>query len=212
MVFVGVCALCTLPALALDPSSLLGPLRFELERPLHIESLLGIVLWLCSGAVMGPVGGAVAVFSYNSLNVVWGPQNILTALAAALGLLALVVAYVRAWRGLDSPARTTIVILVALIATGKVFSPQYLLWVLPVAALAEGLRLRWLLLAALTCVIIQSYYAVPLADLPGTPLFAGAIAVRDLLLCALAALYLLTPGDLAGRAWPNTAAWRLLGA
>jgi hypothetical protein len=212
--FVGICALILLPVAVVAPSALWSPLHFELARPLHIESLPGSLVWLASTVLLGPAsgsaGGPSIVFSYRSLNVLGGPQTALSVLALLAGAAGILIAYRRAWRGQDSPARSVVVVLIVLLATGKVFSPQYLLWVLPVVAVAEGIRVRWLLIAALTCFIMYCYYTVPLSNLPLTPRFIAAIITRDLLLCALAVLYLVAPGDRVSGRWPNTPAWHWL--
>jgi len=210
-VFGAVCLLGVLPALALNPTGLAGSVAFLFGRPAELESMPGVLLWIAGVLGVGPApgvpGGPFIAFSFNSLNVAgggapWGP------LWTALGGVGLLAAYWRAWRGRDSLGRAMILALLIVLATGKVFSPQYVLWLLPLVALVEGMRLRWLLLAALVCAVMLGFYALPLGQLPWNPPFIALILARNLLVCALAALYLATPGDLRASRWPTTPLWR----
>ena len=212
--FAAICAACLLPALLLDPGGTVGPLHFELARPLHIESLPGSLLWFLSSegnhATARAAGATYVQFTYNSLNIWDGPQALLGSLFALAGLVGIVVAYRRAWHGQDSVGRSFVVLLLLLLAAGKVFSPQYLLWLLPVVAVVEGLRGRWLLPSLLTALIINYYYSVRLHDLPWTAGFIGSILLRNALIGGFALLYLLTPGDTMAHHWPTKPLWRYI--
>lgn len=214
--FVAACLVVVLPTLALNPDQALGPLQFLTTRPLQLESLPGLVLWLTGRITTnggdGPLTGAHIALSYNSLNVIGGASAFWSTLFLLLGGAGLLVAYWRVWRGRDSLGRGTILVLLVLLALGKTASPQYILWLLPTVAVVEGIRLRWIALAALVWVIMHDYYTVALTALPWTSSFIGAILLRDGLLCGLALTYLLTPGDLIAPGWPTTPLWRCLAA
>ncbi len=204
--FGAVCLAGVLPELALNAAGLRGSFAFLFGRPLELESLPGSLLWITSNLGAGPAAGSAngpyIAFSYNSLNVAGGAQSwwgTVWTLGGGAGLLG---AYWRAWRGWDSLGRSVVLILLILLASGKVFSPQYILWVLPVAAVVEGVRLRWLLLAALVCAVMLGFYAASLQALAWTPLFLAAILARNLFVCALAVLYLATRGDRLSERWP----------
>lgn len=213
--FVGTCLIVLLPILALNPDQALGPLRFLTTRPLQLESLPGMLLWLTGGIAnadnsTGPLTGAHVALSYNSLNVLGGAEAFWSTLSLLLGGAGLLAAYWRAWRGQDSLGRGTILVLLVLLGAGKTASPQYILWLLPTVAVVEGIRLRWIAIAALVWVIMNSYYTVALTALPWTASFVGAILLRNALLCGVALAYLLTPGDLIASGWPTTPLWRRL--
>ncbi len=212
-IFAGVCLVVLLPTLILNPDQALGPLRFLTTRPLQLESLPGMLLWLTGGIANadngnGPLGGAHIALSYNSLNVIGGASAFWSALSLALGGAGLLAAYWRVWRGRDSLGRGAILVLLILLGAGKTASPQYILWLLPTVAVVEGIRLRWIAVAALVWAIMNGYYTVALTALPWTPTFAGTILLRNALLCGVALAYLLTPGDLIASGWPTTPLWR----
>ncbi|GAC1430047.1 MAG: hypothetical protein NVSMB65_03520 [Chloroflexota bacterium] len=107
------------------------------------------------------------------------------------------------WR--DSLARTFLVVLLITVATGKVFSTQYIFWPLWLAAYGEGLRLRWLVLALLTLFIAYSYTLGMLS-----PSLLEAIWIRNALLVAVTLGYLLGPGDERAPSDTRHLTWRTL--
>lgn len=118
-----------------------------LHRPVEIESLAATV-----GAVMGSLRIAHAFGSWNVL----GPQmpGIRLALVVAQigGQGALWIRYAQGRCTLRNAAALSVTWLVL---AGTLFSPQYLLWMLPLWALADW-RPRWLLL--LVCILTTADY------------------------------------------------------
>jgi hypothetical protein len=178
-----------LPGLLLDPGNFLMPLGYNSIRPPQIESVAGSLLWLS-----GRIGGGVRVrLTYHSLNVTGmlaGPAAWLATLVLVGGL---VVVTWRAWRGQDTLGRSFVLALLITLCGSKLLSPQYLLWVFPVAAYVDGLRLRWSLLAWLTLMIYPFAYGfkTSMVRLPEHPIFMGSILSRNAVLVALAIIYLL---------------------
>ncbi len=112
-------------------------------RPLQIETVYSGLLIL--GRAFDP-GLLSKTFSYGSLNVLSPAEPALRALSTALltaGILASwVFAYARVAAARDDSERLLAVVLaslaclIAFITLGKVFSPQYCVWLIPLAALA----------------------------------------------------------------------------
>jgi hypothetical protein len=177
-----------LPGALLDPSAFISPLTYNTVRPLHIESVAGSLLWLLGRVT----GGVRVILSYHSLNVV-GPLGApLAWLATALLAGGLLLVYWRALKGCDDLGRSFVLALLVTLCGGKLLSPQYLLWLLPLAAYVEGLRVRWLTLSLLTLAIYPNAYTLDLSlvHLPNHAPFMLAILGRNGILLGLTALYL----------------------
>ena len=167
---------------------LVDVLRYHGERPIQVESTWGGLL-----AIAGAVVPVQAQFTYGSLNVVAGFDGLLRTLASVLPVaawLALIVHAIR--RGADERRmiRLVSVALVAHMVLGKVFSPQYLTWLLPAGALASltaGRAEQRLFIAAMIATQVL-YPLLYLSALPWTasPLFGAVVVVRNGLLAVWA--------------------------
>ena len=168
-----------LPALASAGGHMVDMLRYHADRPVQIESSWGALLGLVHAVAPG---AAVVEKTFGSTNVAgpFGPAaNRLATLATVSGLLAV---YVFTWRRLARPgsaarARTTFAasaaVFAVFIACGKLSSPQYLVWILPlglVLSLADGDRaglVLFLAVLALTQIVYPIRYARLEALRPG---------------------------------------------
>ena len=169
-------------ALALNPANWLGPFTYNSRRPLQVESVPASVLWASSmfGFWISPNR---SFHSFNLLGQLDGPISAL-ALAALLAGLAWV--YWRQASGRLEFGRALTLCLLVVICTGRVLSPQYLIWVLPLIAIVEQeYDALWLVICALTSLIFPFAYEALHAG-PGTPVypptFLGLIALRNVLL------------------------------
>jgi hypothetical protein len=144
----------------LAPDQIGEMLRYHAERPLEIESTGASLLWL--------LGDARPDFGFGSWNLL-GPSSpaIIPAMTGlTIGLLAaLYASYAAGWFG---PAAIWALVLLVSIATSKVFSTQYILWVLPFVVLAQGEQDRcrttsmawlWVLLCLLTGLVYPTGFA-----------------------------------------------------
>ena len=114
-------------------------------RPLQIESTYAAALILLSALDPSLVAGSVN--SYGSDNIVSAYEPLLRPIAEAAPLLATLAICGWYWRArrecprefdrLVELAKGVCAIVVAFSALGKVFSPQYLVWLTPVAAMAS---------------------------------------------------------------------------
>ncbi len=177
---------------ALNPGGWLGPFTYNSQRPLQVESVAASLLWLT-----GLVGLSTAPdHSFHSYNMVGQAAGILS-LLTDLGLVAgCIWVYWRQMQGRLAFGRALALCLLVIVCTDRVFSPQYLMWVLPMVVLAEpdydGV---WLAICALTTLIFP--YAYDWAGLhgSGTPasyplFFPTLIAVRNALLVLATARFL----------------------
>ena len=115
------------------------------------------------------------------------------------------------WRGKLTLPQAFLAILLVIIVTGKVFSPQYFIWLAPLVAYAIGLEdlfwfVAWCLISLLTTVIYPYLYGVKghIADAPAVPAFYPAIAYRNLLLALFVIAYLFDVFHLRSRSAAKT--------
>ena len=181
---VGICAglvvLAFAVALAFDPSGALSGFNYAGARPLQVESTPASILWL--GSLFGIP--AAPDYSFTSLNFV-GPLDIalkpLSAVALAGGCLWV---YWRQARGKLSAGRAFLACLCVVLVTNKIFSPQYVIWVLPVVAYVEGFDLVWVAICFLTTLDFPIIYQLrhPIWTVPYSPQFMPVLALRNGLL------------------------------
>jgi hypothetical protein len=177
-----------LPFLALAPGGVWHSISVQLGRPLQVESI-GAALLLAGHHVLG--FGLAGETSHGS-------QNIDGTAADAIGVVSSVVqAGVLIWiwtsfaRGpatLPALVRASAAALCAFVAFGKVLSPQFLIWLIPVVPLVRGRRGLWagaLLLAALVLTQVWfpfRYFRLALDFEAG---LSWVLLARDLVLVAL---------------------------
>lgn len=161
--------------------------RFHLERPVQIESTAATVLSILGDSYVTGTEATPDRFKSNGLagGYADGVQGLFTA-ALALTYLALLVLSARG----GDVRRLTLLGLattVAFMALGKVLSPQYLIWLLPFAALcwAWGDRAIALLCAA-AALVTQLEFPSRYFDVVEQQTFAVAlVGVRNALLLVL---------------------------
>lgn len=149
-------------------------------RPLQIESVPASVVWL--GTFVGIA--AHDVYSFRSLNYV-GPLGSLLAPLSALALAAgCGYIYWRQVRGRLDIGHAFVACLCVILVANKVFSPQYLIWILPLVAYVEGFDALWVAIGLLTTLIYPFlYFAHPHIKLVAADWrFLPAIALRNALL------------------------------
>ena len=146
------------------PSALGTLLRYHGDRGLHVESSLGVLY----GAVKALAGAREETrIDYGSFNF-HGAGSLALAKASTLLVVALVLAAIYAARP-SAGDRTRRIVLASLATTialwlgGKVFSPQYVTWALPLAVAVPGREWRRVAIAfgavlILTQVYLRGYY------------------------------------------------------
>jgi hypothetical protein len=136
----GVAVLVYLPFVVVSPSGVGRSVWQQLGRPLQIESLGAAILLALHHAVAMPLGWASSHGSQNLTGTVAAAASALTTAAGAAALVWVWVAYARGDAGAERFVRFAAAALVAFVAFGKVLSPQFLVWLLPVVPLVAGLR------------------------------------------------------------------------
>ncbi|HEX2027254.1 MAG TPA: glycosyltransferase 87 family protein [Nitriliruptorales bacterium] len=191
LVAAGVWTAAQVPAVAVSPSGWFDAVAFHLGRQANLDSL---------GAALSALGQRVAPGAF------WDGAYALVFTAASLVLLATGVGLV-AWlleRGRLDPGDAALILVALFLLTSKVFSPQFVLWLLPVAVLA---RVGWTPMLAVEAAnagvwLLYGPWMAHLDD-PGFSGFlhaAQGMAVVRGLAVAWLVVAALAPGLRAGRA------------
>jgi len=180
----------------------ISPLTWQADRGLQIESVAAtpaIVGW-----ALAPAGFDITFSEYNAFEITGdgtGGLARLSGVLSVLGAAGLVALWLRAWRRAEALAPGTVCWLAlcavsVFVVTGKVLSPQYLLWLLPMAAAAvlvaddRSLR-RWaallLVTTAATQLVFPELYGHLTAPGERTGVAVSALVLRNVLLLWLAA-------------------------
>lgn len=158
------------PMFAFSPHALASVIAYHAQRGLQCESTLGLAL-----ATIRLVTGsrAPSTLSFGSHNIDGPAADALAALCGPLAVMAMLGLGWLAWRGATSHqhsaesipdqgrvACAAMATLIVLWLTGKVFSPQFMTWGLPVVLAVPGslgMRLGYLLLAAMALTQVRPY-------------------------------------------------------
>jgi hypothetical protein len=191
----GVVAAVFLPFVFLSPGGVWHSISVQLSRPLQVESL-GAALLLVSHHVFG--FGLAGETSHGSQNVAGTAAAVLavvTSIVQVAVLLWIWLAFARGAGTREALVRSTAAALCAFVALGKVLSPQFLIWLIPIVPLVRGRRGLWgsaLLAAAL--VLTQVWF--PFRYFRLALHFEGGVSwvllARDLVLVALTLLLTFT--------------------
>ena len=128
-----VAACAFVPFAVLAPHGLWSSLSGQASRPLQIESL--------GAAIFTTFGHPRIVTTHGSQNIGGhGAVGAAFALAQAAALVALWIAFARGPATRERFVRYAAACVCAFIAFGKVLSPQYLLWLIPLVPLVRGRR------------------------------------------------------------------------
>jgi hypothetical protein len=186
-VAVAVVAVVVVPFLALAPHGVWESIVHQASRPLQIESLGSAILLAAHHA-----GGLALTLdsSHGSQNLGGALPDAVGAVSSALLAAALVTTWLVAARGPatgERLARYTAASVAAFAAFGKVLSPQFLIWLLPLVPLVRGRRgLVASSLLALALLLTQVWFPIRYWDLVQFEAFPSwVVLARDLVLVAL---------------------------
>ena len=188
---VAVFALIFLPFVVLAPGGVWHSVSVQLGRPLQVESL-GAALLLVAHHVFGfGLAGETSHGSQNVAGTAAGVLGIASTVVQAAVLVWIWVSFARGPATSSALVRASAAAVCAFIAFGKVLSPQFLIWLIPVVPLVRGRRGLWagaLLLAALVLTQVWfpfRYFRLALDFEAG---LSWVLLARDLVVVALALL------------------------
>jgi uncharacterized membrane protein len=194
-VALGVVAAVFAPFVILAPAGVWHSLSVQLTRPLQVESL-GSALLLGGHHMFGL--GLTGETSHGSQNLAGNAADWLAVLSAVLqaGVLIWIwVAFARGRGDAEALVASAAAALCAFVAFGKVLSPQFLIWLIPVVPLVRGRRgLGASALLGVALVLTQiwfpfRYFRLSLDFEAG---LSWVLLARDLTLAALTMLLVIT--------------------
>jgi hypothetical protein len=201
--FVAALGAIYLPFLVLAPDGVWASIDRQLDRPLQIESL-GAAVLLVFHHLAGI--GLAEHSSHGSQNIAGTTGDVAGAVQSAVQLAGLALVWGIFLRGPQEPERLVrgcATAVVAFIALGKVLSPQFLIWLVPLVPLVRGRRgIAASVLLALALVLTQLWF--PFRYWEWVRTFGGGISalvlVRDLVLVGMLAVLVwpLRPGPVPG--------------
>jgi uncharacterized membrane protein len=144
LVCLGVCGavalLCFLPFLVLAPLDVLDSVWRQARRPLQIESI-GSALLLAGHHALGlDITMKSSSGSQNLEGTLPDGLAVVHGLVQAAVLIGLWVAFARGPATRERLVRYSAAVVVAFVALGKVLSPQFLIWLVPLVPLVRGRR------------------------------------------------------------------------
>jgi uncharacterized membrane protein len=176
------------PFALLAPHGLWESLRGQASRPLQIESL--------GASILTTFGHPQVITTHGSQNVAGhGAVGAVFAVLQAATLIALWIAFARGPVTRDRLLRYSAACVCAFIVFGKVLSPQFLLWLIPLVPLVRGRRglaATGILAAAL--VLTQVWFPERYWSYADRFHLSGVVLARDLVLVLLVAVLALPSG------------------
>jgi uncharacterized membrane protein len=176
------------PFALLAPHGLWESLRGQASRPLQIESL--------GASILTTFGHPQVITTHGSQNVAGhGAVAAVFAVVQAAALIALWIAFARGPVTRDRLLRYSAACVCAFVVFGKVLSPQFLLWLIPLVPLVRGRRglaATGILAAAL--VLTQVWFPGRYWSYADRFHLSGVVLARDLALVLLVAVLALPSG------------------
>lgn len=184
-----ICAGVMIVSLLLNVEGTIAPIGYFLERPVQVKSLSSSMIWLWSLA-RHSTDTMNYVYTFGSLNVLSPRSNTVSRLDSVLLVIGLLSVFWLQWRKKVDVATASLLVLLTTIVTGKVFSPQYLIWIVPMVAYVGGANIFWVCgwtaIGVLTTMVYPYiYWLAPLERVPLIPQFYPLITARNLVLLLL---------------------------
>ncbi|MDX6413938.1 MAG: hypothetical protein QOH23_1348 [Gaiellaceae bacterium] len=184
-----------LPFVVLAPGGVWHSISIQLTRPLQVESLAAAFLLVAHHVFGFGLAGETSHGSQNVAGTAAGVLAVVTSIMQVATLLWMWLSFARGQGRREGLVRSTAAALCAFIAFGKVLSPQFLIWLIPIVPLVRGRRGFWastLLAAALVLTQVWfpfRYFRLALHFEAGV---SWVLLARDLVLVALTVLLTFT--------------------
>jgi hypothetical protein len=174
-------------AMAVSPGGALDAVRYHLDRPVQIESSPALLLL---GLDAIGLGEAESVSSHRSDGLLHSADDAVAWLSAAALAALVALLCMRVGSGRRELMIASLAACVAFALLGKVLSPQFVIWALPLGALAFAWRMHALSAAvALGAVLTQIEFPARYLDVVARePAAVGLVAARNLVLLAVLVL------------------------
>jgi hypothetical protein len=173
-------------------NAVVSQFAYFLQRPIQIESLSATLIWL---AHLGGLTWSIR-YDFGSINLYTALNNGISPLFTLLLILGVLYTLWLQWQRKCTLVQTAMALLLVFIATGKVFSPQYLIWLIPLLAYAGAYTRLWTAIwgaiSLLTTIIYIVFYS-QILDPNHITIPAGffeAAALRNILFAFLTLAYL----------------------
>lgn len=183
-------------ALLNPQAAILGSISYYTQRPTQIESLASSILWLAQYIGMP----SQIIFSYGSINILSPLTSLVSWTGVGFGLVGCFCIFRLQWKHQLQLGQAMIALLCLSITTGKVFSPQYLIWLIPLVAYVGASRI-WLCFWTAACILtsgIYIFYYSHLTDpaaaaqiVPTLPGFFEVVGLHNALFLFITLAYLL---------------------
>lgn len=186
-IFAGALLACVLPFFIIAPHGFWHAINGQASRPPQIESLAASV-FLAAHQLIGT--HIHLYFTHSSDNINGHPAMRLASVMSVLQIVALVLTWLFYAAGPATKERlltASAAAVCAFIAFDRVLSPQYLIWLAPLAAVIPGRRgVAAIVMVACAMLMTQIWYPQHFVQLKHLhPLESWAVVGRDLLLLAL---------------------------
>jgi hypothetical protein len=141
--------------------AVVSQLSYFLQRPVQVESTGSTVLWIAQH--MGLPWQRIE-YSYGSINII---NDKLGHTISLMGTSCLVIGMIYIlwlqWHKKLDIVQASIALILVFLATGKTFSPQYLMWLIPLLAYAGAFNGFWLfcwgMISLLTTILYIFFYS-----------------------------------------------------
>jgi hypothetical protein len=194
LTFIIIGAIFTLPFFIIGLDSIRGLVEYHLQRGIQMESIFSTFLLAADKLGLTYVE---TTYDFGSWNIAGVAADKLTGISGLIMAAALILVYWFIYKrikpGKSQSTRTgayALLIICTVLITGKVLSPQYLIWLVPIIPMVL-FRGRLVIAAIFICIGAVTYYLFPhayldLIALRNAPVVA--LFFRNLLIIALALL------------------------